>query len=98
MDPNQQNRSLFRQCLAFFLVLLRKLYDLLCDIIFAFIFSSAEVKKIPPCHPLLRESAVTLAEKIRNRTVRENLEKNILFFEIREKTDFLYFIIYLGYK
>lgn len=70
MESRKQNRSLFCQCLTFFLILLRKLYDLLCDTIFAFIFNSVEVKKVPPIrNSLLRESAVSLAEKIRNQEV-----------------------------
>ncbi|KAK7574202.1 hypothetical protein V9T40_011393 [Parthenolecanium corni] len=70
MESRKQNRSLFCQCLTFFLILLRKLYDLLCDTIFAFIFNSVEVKKVPPIrNSLLRESAVSLAEKIRNQEI-----------------------------
>lgn len=53
-----------------FLTFLRKIYDFVCDYIFSIIYSNVEVKKIPPAKdPLLRETAISLAEKIRNREV-----------------------------
>ncbi len=49
----------------------RKIYDFIVDRIFNFIYSGREIKRIPPVSdPLLKESAVSLAEKIRAGEVR----------------------------
>lgn len=69
-EKRRPNRAC--SCLMMILVLIRKVYDAICDLVFAIFYSNVEVKKIPPItNPLVRESAVSLAEKIRTQEVTE---------------------------
>lgn len=53
-----------------FITFISMMYDTFFNYIFSFINSFKKVKKIPPpSDPLLKESVISLAQKIRNREV-----------------------------
>lgn len=81
-STDESRRNICYQFFKYLLIFLRRTYDFICDSIFNLIYCCVEVKKIPPINdPLLKESAVCLAEKIRNGEV-NNLIKHELNFLI----------------
>lgn len=69
-SENRPRRNVYCQCLMTILIFIRRAYDAVVDFIFSLIYNSTEIKKVPsPSNNLVKESASSLAEKIRKQEV-----------------------------
>lgn len=87
-SDHKPQRNAYCQCLMTILIFIRRLYDSAIDLIFSFIYSSTEVKKLPPpSNDLVKESAVSLAKKIRNKEITSEAVVGAFIQRIKEVND-----------